>query len=223
VSHHCTLRFHIEISWHFVRHTDESRGVGGASPLFYAWWRGESNGLHHQPASRRRLARRHRKPDLCRRHPRPPRPQRSSPQPVRRKPSTHTLKTGPERLTKPVLRCHQLPASEVPRPGRHHVGIPALIGHIERDSGLPWRWRQHRGKARGIGGAGRHLEHGTIEAISISAASGLALGVQWHAEYDPQRNPINQALFQSFGRALGTRRHAARQRRHSAQAVSWRG
>jgi putative glutamine amidotransferase len=32
--------------------------------------------------------------------------------------------------------------------------------------------------------------------------------VQWHAEYDPQRNPINRALFQAFGAAL-----AASQRR----------
>ena len=35
------------------------------------------------------------------------------------------------------------------------------------------------------------------------------LGVQWHAEYDPQRNPINRALFQAFGEALVERqRHA---------------
>jgi putative glutamine amidotransferase len=26
--------------------------------------------------------------------------------------------------------------------------------------------------------------------------------VQWHAEYDPQRNPINRALFEAFGEAL---------------------
>jgi putative glutamine amidotransferase len=26
--------------------------------------------------------------------------------------------------------------------------------------------------------------------------------VQWHAEYDPQRNPINRALFEAFGAAL---------------------
>ena len=30
----------------------------------------------------------------------------------------------------------------------------------------------------------------------------LRSGVQWHAEYDPQRNPINRALFQAFGEAL---------------------
>src|SRR3954471_10799008 len=45
-------------------------------------------------------------------------------------------------------------------------------------------------------------EDGTIEAIRIADAPGFALGVQWHAEYDPQKNPINRALFQAFGQAL---------------------
>jgi putative glutamine amidotransferase len=54
-------------------------------------------------------------------------------------------------------------------------------------------------------------EDGTIEAIRIADAQGFALGVQWHAEYDPQRNPINRALFQAFGEAVSqrSRRHAA--------------
>ena len=45
-------------------------------------------------------------------------------------------------------------------------------------------------------------EDGTIEAIRIADAPCFALGVQWHAEYDPQSNPINRALFQAFGKAL---------------------
>ncbi len=49
-------------------------------------------------------------------------------------------------------------------------------------------------------------EDGTIEAISIADAPGFALGVQWHAEYDPQTNPINRKLFQAFGAALAERR-----------------
>jgi putative glutamine amidotransferase len=49
-------------------------------------------------------------------------------------------------------------------------------------------------------------EDGTIEAIRIADAGGFALGVQWHAEYDPQRNPVNRALFAAFGRALVARR-----------------
>ncbi len=45
-------------------------------------------------------------------------------------------------------------------------------------------------------------EDGTAEAIRIEGAAGFALGVQWHAEYDPQDNPINRALFEAFGSAL---------------------
>ncbi len=45
-------------------------------------------------------------------------------------------------------------------------------------------------------------EDSTVEAIRISDAPGFALGVQWHAEYDPQTNPVNRALFEEFGRAL---------------------
>jgi putative glutamine amidotransferase len=52
-------------------------------------------------------------------------------------------------------------------------------------------------------------EDGTIEAICIADAPGFALGVQWHAEYDPQTNPINRALFQAFGAALREHQKAA--------------
>jgi putative glutamine amidotransferase len=49
-------------------------------------------------------------------------------------------------------------------------------------------------------------EDGTIEAIRFKEAQGFALGVQWHAEYDPQINPINRALFEAFGEAVRARR-----------------
>src|SRR5436190_21923056 len=49
-------------------------------------------------------------------------------------------------------------------------------------------------------------DDGTIEAIRIADAPGFALGVQWHAEYDPQRNPVNRALFQAFGEAVAARK-----------------
>jgi putative glutamine amidotransferase len=51
-------------------------------------------------------------------------------------------------------------------------------------------------------------EDGTIEAIRIADAPGFALGVQWHAEYDPQSNPVNRALFRAFGEAISARRRA---------------
>ena len=49
-------------------------------------------------------------------------------------------------------------------------------------------------------------EDGTIEAIRIADAPGFALGVQWHAEYDPQTNPVNRALFEAFGEAVSARK-----------------
>jgi putative glutamine amidotransferase len=49
-------------------------------------------------------------------------------------------------------------------------------------------------------------EDGTIEAIRIAEAPGFALGVQWHAEYDADRNPVNRTLFQAFGEALAASR-----------------
>lgn len=52
-------------------------------------------------------------------------------------------------------------------------------------------------------------EDDTIEAIRIADAPGFALGVQWHAEYDPQRNPVNQALFKAFGDALAASKRGA--------------
>ncbi|CDN56992.1 Peptidase C26 (plasmid) [Neorhizobium galegae bv. officinalis bv. officinalis str. HAMBI 1141] len=51
-------------------------------------------------------------------------------------------------------------------------------------------------------------EDGTIEAIRFKEAEGFALGVQWHAEYDPQINPINRALFEAFGEAVRARKYA---------------
>jgi putative glutamine amidotransferase len=45
-------------------------------------------------------------------------------------------------------------------------------------------------------------EDGTIEAIRFKDAKGFALGVQWHAEYDPQDNPVNRPLFEAFGEAV---------------------
>ncbi|MCL2714125.1 MAG: gamma-glutamyl-gamma-aminobutyrate hydrolase family protein [Alphaproteobacteria bacterium] len=51
-------------------------------------------------------------------------------------------------------------------------------------------------------------QDGTIEAIRIMDAPGFALGVQWHAEYDPQINPVNRLLFEAFGDAVSGRRAA---------------
>ena len=45
----------------------------------------------------------------------------------------------------------------------------------------------------------------TIEAISIEGARSFAIGVQWHAEYDAENDPVSRALFHAFGEAARTR------------------
>ena len=44
---------------------------------------------------------------------------------------------------------------------------------------------------------------GTPEALVVTDAPGFALGVQWHAEYAAETDPVNRALFEAFGAALG--------------------
>ena len=57
-------------------------------------------------------------------------------------------------------------------------------------------------------------QDGTVEAVRIAEASGFALGVQWHAEHDPQTNPVNRALFEAFGAAVAG--HGRSMSRHRA-------
>ena len=42
----------------------------------------------------------------------------------------------------------------------------------------------------------------TVEAISVEGAPGFALGVQWHAEFDPWDQPVNAVLWHAFAKAL---------------------
>ena len=80
--------------------------------------------------------------------------------------------------------------------GRETIRVNSLHGQGILDPGM-------RVVVEGV------AEDGTIEAIRIAEAPGFALGVQWHAEYDPQRNPINEALFRAFGDALAAHKRAA--------------
>ena len=44
-------------------------------------------------------------------------------------------------------------------------------------------------------------EDGTIEAVVWEPGPGFAVGVQWHAEWDPAGHPLHKALFEAFGAA----------------------
>ncbi len=43
---------------------------------------------------------------------------------------------------------------------------------------------------------------GQIEAISLPAAKGFLLGVQWHPEWAWSDNPVSREIFAAFARAL---------------------
>lgn len=44
-----------------------------------------------------------------------------------------------------------------------------------------------------------HADDGTIEVISIEGASAFSVGVQWHAEFEPEIDPVGGALFRALG------------------------
>jgi putative glutamine amidotransferase len=50
----------------------------------------------------------------------------------------------------------------------------------------------------------------TIEAVSIAGAASFAIGVQWHAEYNPDVDPVGRVLFSRLGDAARDRRNRRR-------------
>jgi len=42
---------------------------------------------------------------------------------------------------------------------------------------------------------------GTVEAASVDGAAGFAVGVQWHPEYDWERDALSRRIFERFGQA----------------------
>jgi putative glutamine amidotransferase len=62
-------------------------------------------------------------------------------------------------------------------------------------------------------GAGLQIEarapDGVIEAISVAASSAFAIGVQWHPEWQFEKNEFSRALFAAFGDASRRRAQGA--------------
>ena len=110
-------------------------------------------------------------------------------------------------------------------PSSSHTAGTARLGRVAREildedprevhfflhPPLALTYRGHGSDFALVGGAiGLNVDDPRIpEAIRIADAPGFALGVQWHAEFDPQRNPINRALFQAFGEAVSAHKRAA--------------
>ncbi len=59
---------------------------------------------------------------------------------------------------------------------------------------------EHLGKGLRVEG---RAPDGLVEAFSIENAKAFTLAVQWHPEWRPHENPINEALFRGFAEACG--------------------
>lgn len=51
-----------------------------------------------------------------------------------------------------------------------------------------------------------HADDGQIEAVSLKAAKGFLLGLQWHPEWRWNEKPVSRAIFAAFAQALSDRR-----------------
>src|SRR3546814_7817538 len=56
-----------------------------------------------------------------------------------------------------------------------------------------------------------HAPDGTPEAVSVTGARRLALGVQWHPEYKPLQNDFSTRLFRAFSEARSEEHTSERQ------------
>ena len=89
----------------------------------------------------------------------------------------------------------------------HHL----LDEVLETRLGLPAEIRVNSVHGQGVErlGAGLRIEalapDGLIEAFSVEAAPGFALGVQWHPEWKVHEHPAYLALFQGFAEACKAR------------------
>ena len=71
-----------------------------------------------------------------------------------------------------------------------------LLGKNYTITGPPWSPVSHiRSRNRPFGGQSATVFNNPDDRRFV-------IGVQWHAEYDPQTNPVNRALFEAFGGAV---------------------
>lgn len=57
---------------------------------------------------------------------------------------------------------------------------------------------------------------GVIEAVKVADATEFAIGVQWHPEWQLEKNPLGIAMFKAFGDAC----RARARKRHDAQGIT---
>ena len=104
--------------------------------------------------------------------------------PLHPDPRVRTGKAHTVRLT-PGCWLHRLTnQAELPVNSLHNQGIDRLAPCLVAEAVAP---------------------DGTIEAVRHASAPALAVGVQWHPEYDFPTDPVSRAIFAAFGDAMRQR------------------
>ncbi len=93
-------------------------------------------------------------------------------------PLVRTGKAHAVRLVPGSLLAKLAGAENIPVNSLHNQGVQKLAPRLEAEGWAP---------------------DGTVEAVRVKNARGFAMGVQWHPEYDWERDSLSRSLFEVFG------------------------
>lgn len=101
------------------------------------------------------------------------------PIPLVRTGKAHAVRLAPEGLLRELAGQDEVPVNSL-----HNQGVQRLAPRLEAMGWAP---------------------DGTVEAVRVRAAPGFAWGVQWHPEYDWERDAFSRRIFEAFGAACAAR------------------
>lgn len=109
------------------------------------------------------------------------------PIPLVRTGKAHAVRVGKDSLLERVLTPASRAARRLAVNSLHNQGVQRLAPRLTAEAWAP---------------------DGTIEAVRVEGARAFALGVQWHPEYDWERDADSRAIFEAFGHACAAHRAA---------------
>jgi putative glutamine amidotransferase len=104
--------------------------------------------------------------------------------PMQPNPRVRTAKAHLVRLTAGSWLHRVAGATEIAVSSLHNEGVDRLAPALVADAVAP---------------------DGTIEAVSAPGSAGFAVGVQWHPEYDWERDAVSRRILEAFGDAVRAR------------------
>ncbi len=87
----------------------------------------------------------------------------------------HAVRLAPGTLLARLSNCESIAVNSL-----HNQGVQRLAPRLEAEAWAP---------------------DGTVEAVRVKDARGFAMGVQWHPEYDWERDSHSRSIFEVFGEA----------------------